>query len=133
MPSMTAGSQVPRWMVHGPIVERVVGALRRRTLPDASGPPTRRPAPGRGDANPWEPVACDVCHRRLLQGERAALYTQGEEQVAACPLCAIELSGAGLRRLSDPPDDKDVLDVATEDRPPSGERASRAGFPRRCR
>jgi hypothetical protein len=60
-------------------------------------------------------MTCDVCRRRLLQGERAALYARGEERVAACPLCAIELSGAGLRRLPDPANDEGVLGAATED------------------
>lgn len=58
-------------------------------------------------------MTCDVCRRRLLQGERAALYARGEEQVTACPLCAIELSGGGLRRLPDLPDDDGVLAAAT--------------------
>jgi len=103
MPSTTEAGQTPRRTAHGPIVERLIGALRRGTPPAASeGSPARRPAPRRADADPWEPVTCDVCRRRLLQGERATLYARGEEQVAACPLCAIELSGAGLRRLPDP-------------------------------
>ena len=101
--------------MRAPIVERLIGALRRRTLPGASGSLTRRHAPNRDDANTWEPGTCDVCRRRLLQGERAALYVCGEQRVAACPLCAIELSGAGLRRLPDPADEEDVLDAAAQD------------------
>lgn len=116
MPSTTPASKAPGQRAHGPIVERLVGALRRGTPPCASRPPVRRPAPGRGGAGSWEPMTCDVCRRRLLRGERAALYARGEEQVVACPLCAIELSGAGLRRVPDPADEGDSLDGSTEER-----------------
>jgi len=49
---------------------------------------------------PGEPPACSVCGRRLLAGERAVSYQHPDGVIDACPLCAIELSGAGLRLVT---------------------------------
>jgi len=48
---------------------------------------------------PNEPATCGLCGRRLLAGERVSSYEHPDGVIDACPLCAIELDGAGLRIL----------------------------------
>jgi hypothetical protein len=84
-------------MRRGAYVGRLIGALRAAA--SAGNPvPVARPPAQRERTWPGEPPTCDMCHRRLLQGERTAFYAHGEVLLLACPLCAVELSGAGLRR-----------------------------------
>jgi hypothetical protein len=61
-----------------------------------------------------EPPRCDACRRRLLAGERALTYHLGERDVSVCPLCAVPLGAAGLRRSVV---DADPAPELSEDRP----------------
>ena len=54
-----------------------------------------------------EPSTCGLCGRRLLAGERLQSYEHPDGVIDACPLCAIELDGAGLRSLSQTGPDND--------------------------
>lgn len=68
-----------------------VGADRPQNaeLPGARKLIGRRPVHQRATW-PGEPPTCSLCQRRLLAGERAAAYRLGEQDVLACPLCALE-------------------------------------------
>jgi len=61
-------------------------------------------------------VACDVCGRRLLRGERPDVFLAGGERRTVCELCTARAAAVGWLRESD----SDSLGV----RPPRSRRAS---------